>query len=191
MELNVLLEQFSVIAMELNSIRREHGFKSTIVNIAVFSEKTDVPSPNTPPPPRHYHQHPTHSIMVSWVITCCHLENVVHTIKHNELIVLSLRYIYTNLVGFLTLVPVHTCSDTKQKMHIHVVSLKSANRFMRYADKRYFFFFLFIYFYFYVFCFFVCLKFSSLSAGMTLKIRSRSPKPIQLFIMSQCYSIYI
>ena len=32
------------------------------------------------------------------------------------------------------------------------------------------------------------LKFGSLSPAMTLKIRSRSPKPNQLFIMSQCYS---
>ena len=31
------------------------------------------------------------------------------------------------------------------------------------------------------------LKFGSLSPAMTLKIRSRSPKPKQLFIMSQCY----
>ena len=31
------------------------------------------------------------------------------------------------------------------------------------------------------------LKFSSLSLAVTLKIRSRSPKPNQLFIMSQCY----
>ena len=32
------------------------------------------------------------------------------------------------------------------------------------------------------------LKFGSLSPAVTLKIRSRSPKPSQLFIMSQCYS---
>ena len=31
------------------------------------------------------------------------------------------------------------------------------------------------------------LKFGSLSPAMALKIRSRSPKPNQLFIMSQCY----
>ena len=31
------------------------------------------------------------------------------------------------------------------------------------------------------------LKFGSLSPAVTLKIRSRSPKPHQLFIMSQCY----
>ena len=31
------------------------------------------------------------------------------------------------------------------------------------------------------------LKFGSLSPAVTLKIRSRSPKPNQLFIMSQCY----
>ena len=31
------------------------------------------------------------------------------------------------------------------------------------------------------------LKFGSLSSAMTLKIRLRSPKPNQLFIMSQCY----
>ena len=31
------------------------------------------------------------------------------------------------------------------------------------------------------------LKFGSLSTAVTLKIRSRSPKPNQLFIMSQCY----
>ena len=32
------------------------------------------------------------------------------------------------------------------------------------------------------------LKFGGLSLAVTLKIRSRSPKPIQLFIMSKCYS---
>ena len=32
------------------------------------------------------------------------------------------------------------------------------------------------------------LKFGSLSPTVTLKIRSRSPKPNQLFIMSQCYT---
>ena len=32
-----------------------------------------------------------------------------------------------------------------------------------------------------------CLKFGSLSPAVTLKIGSRSPKPNQLFIMSQCY----
>ena len=31
------------------------------------------------------------------------------------------------------------------------------------------------------------LKFGGLSLAVTLKIRSRSPKPIQLFIMSKCY----
>ena len=31
------------------------------------------------------------------------------------------------------------------------------------------------------------LKFGSLSPAVTLKIRSRSPKPNQLFVMSQCY----
>ena len=31
------------------------------------------------------------------------------------------------------------------------------------------------------------LKFGSLSPAVTLKIKSRSPKPNQLFIMSQCY----
>ena len=31
------------------------------------------------------------------------------------------------------------------------------------------------------------LKFGELSLAVTLKIRSRSPKPIQLFIMSKCY----
>ena len=31
------------------------------------------------------------------------------------------------------------------------------------------------------------LKFGSLNPAVTLKIRSRSPKPNQLFIMSQCY----
>ena len=31
------------------------------------------------------------------------------------------------------------------------------------------------------------LKFGSLSPAVTLKIRSKSPKPNQLFIMSQCY----
>ena len=38
--------------------------------------------------------HPTHPKMVSWIITCCHLENVVHNIKYNELIVLSLWYLH-------------------------------------------------------------------------------------------------
>ena len=33
----------------------------------------------------------------------------------------------------------------------------------------------------------VWLKFGGLSLAVTLKIRSRSPKPIQLFIMSKCY----
>ena len=33
----------------------------------------------------------------------------------------------------------------------------------------------------------IWLKFSSLSPTVTLKIRSKSPKPNQLFIMSQCY----
>ena len=32
------------------------------------------------------------------------------------------------------------------------------------------------------------LKFGSLSPAVTLKIKSRSPKPNQLFIMSQCYT---
>ena len=31
------------------------------------------------------------------------------------------------------------------------------------------------------------LKFGGLSLAVTLKIRSRSPKPIQLFVMSKCY----
>ena len=31
------------------------------------------------------------------------------------------------------------------------------------------------------------LKFGGLSLAVTLKIRSRSPKPIQPFIMSKCY----
>ena len=85
--------------------------------------------------------------------------------------------IYANLVGFHTLVPVihvYTCSDTKQKRHIHANLVKICQLVQRYADKHFF-----------------CLKFSSLSAGVTLKIRSWSPKPIQLFIMSQCYSIYM
>ena len=33
----------------------------------------------------------------------------------------------------------------------------------------------------------IWLKFGSLSPAVTLKIRSRSPKPYQLIIMSQCY----
>ena len=70
--------------------------------------------------------------------------------------------IYANLIGYLTLVPlihVYTCSDNKQKRHIHANLVK------------------------------ICqpVKFSSLSAGVTLKIKSRSPKPNQLFTMSQCY----
>ena len=48
--------------------------------------------------------------------------------------------------------------------------LKSANQFMRYGAHNTFW-----------------LKFGSLSPAVTLKIRSRSPKPNQLFIMSQCY----
>ena len=48
--------------------------------------------------------------------------------------------------------------------------LKSANQFMRYGAHKPFGF-----------------KFGSLSPAVTLKIMSRSPKPNQLFIMSQCY----
>ena len=49
--------------------------------------------------------------------------------------------------------------------------LHSANQFMRYGAHKHFW-----------------LKFGSLSPAVTLKIRSRSPKPNQLFIMPQCYS---
>ena len=50
------------------------------------------------------------------------------------------------------------------------IRLKSANPFMRYGTHKHF-----------------LLKFGSLSPAVTLKIRSRSPKPNQLFTMSQCY----
>ena len=48
--------------------------------------------------------------------------------------------------------------------------LKFANQFMRYGAHKQF-----------------CLEFGSLSPAVTLKIRSMSPKPNQLFIMSQFY----
>ena len=78
-----------------------------------------------------------------------------------------------------------SCSDLKKIGHSHqnqisssscpnVISmqiwLKSVNQFMRYGSHKQFW-----------------LKFGSLSPAVTLKIRSRSPKPNQLFIMSQCY----
>ena len=50
------------------------------------------------------------------------------------------------------------------------ISLKSAYQFMRYGAPKHFW-----------------LKFGSLSPAVTLKIRSRSPKPYQLYIMSQRY----
>ena len=102
----------------------------------------------------------------------------MHTFKHNELIDFFFYNIYANFVGFHTLVPViHVVIQSRKGIFIQIL-LKSANRFMRYPDKRFFFFFF-------------CLKFSSFSAGVTLEIRSRSPKPIQLFIKSQYYSIYM
>ena len=48
--------------------------------------------------------------------------------------------------------------------------LKSANQFMRYGAHKHF-----------------GLKFGSLSPAVTLKIRSRSLKPNQLFIIYECY----
>ena len=94
--------------------------------------------------------------------------------------------IFANLIGFHRLVPVihvyiHVEIQSRKGIFMQIW-LKSGNRFMRYVDKRFFFFFVFFSFLFY-------LKFSSLRAGVTMKIRSRSPKVIQLFIMSQCYSI--
>ena len=66
--------------------------------------------------------------------------------------------IYANLVGFHTLVHVIQVVIPSRKGMFMQILLKSATRFMRYADKYFF-----------------CLKFSSLSAEVTLKIRSMSP----------------
>ena len=56
------------------------------------------------------------------------------------------------------------------KCYIHANLVKSANWFMRYCAHKHFW-----------------TKFGSSSPAVALKIRSRSPKPNQLFIMSQCY----
>ena len=104
-------------------------------NIAVFSEKTDVPYPKT-----RFHD---------W--NCHHHEAVTLKIrarspKSNKLLILSNLYRLANLVTFHPMVHEITCRQTT-----------------------------------------FLLNFGGLSLAVTLKIRLRSPTPIQLFIMSKCY----
>ena len=110
---------------------------------SVFRKKQMSP----PPPNPFYGGKLNYNLLSPWY--------VVHTIKHNELICLSLWYLCKfGRIPYIS--SCDTCSETKLKRHIHANLLKSANWLMRYF----------------------CLKFSSLSAGVTFKIRSRSPKPI-------------
>ena len=91
---------------------------------------------------------------------------------------LSFPYdIYANLVGFHTLVPViymyiHLVIPSRKGIFMRIW-LTSANRFMGYADKRVVFF---------------CLKFSSLCAGVTLKIGQGHQN---LFSSSSCHNVTV
>ena len=61
----------NILDLSKNLILQKYHFTKKLVNITVFSEKTDVP------------QHPNHSMAIL-IMTCCDLENVVHIMKHED-----------------------------------------------------------------------------------------------------------
>ena len=104
--------------------------KYKIINIMVFSEKKDVHQPLNPFYDGKLNSNPAVTLKM-----LCIPSNLMNS--------LFFPYdIYANLVGFHTLVPVIHVVITSRKDIFKQTLLKSANRFMRYAGKRFFVFFL-------------------------------------------------